>query len=145
MEDTKLLVEAALKAGVKFIVKAHLAGPASESDSTEMAKLHFESEQILKDSGIPYCIVHSSLLFNTILTFQRSNIKHKSVLQFPRTSHMWVSPTDVGHAIAKILIDPKPHIGKTYYFQGKESLSAEDITQQLAAKLGMDLIVSNFY
>jgi uncharacterized protein YbjT (DUF2867 family) len=115
-EQTKLITEAALKARVKFLLKVHLNSPLEEEkDSVPLvSKIHYNSEKILKQSGLQFCILRISPLYNQKFLKCPSNNKEED--QYFAS----ISPSDVGLAAAKILLEPQLHSGKTYILTGPE-------------------------
>lgn len=97
----------------------------SITDTTDSPqhKLHWLAEQALEWSGLPVVTMRKTVFMEGFfLRFVAADIRDKDELILPlgnsKTSP--VSAGDVSDAIAKILMNPAPHIGKVYNLTGPE-------------------------
>jgi NAD(P)H dehydrogenase (quinone) len=121
VEQQNNVLEAALKAGAKYLVRVG-GGPAvAVADSQSVVgRGHFAIEQRLRDSGIKWTILRPGLFMQNVLT-QAASIKNDSKMVLPFAKDLPVALIDVrdtGAVGARILVDPAPHAGKTYEFTG---------------------------
>lgn len=102
-------------------------------------KLHWLAEQALQWSGLPVVTVRPTVFlegFFRLLAAQ--GVRERDELAVPlgdrRTSP--VSAVDVAGAVAEILDDPAPHIGKIYNLTGPESADLEHYARVFSDVLG---------
>jgi len=102
-------------------------------------KLHWLAEQALQWSGLPVVTVRPTVFlegFFGLLAAQ--GVRERDELAVPlgngRTSP--ISAVDVARAVAEILDDPAPHIGKIYNLTGPESADLEHYARAFSDVLG---------
>jgi uncharacterized protein YbjT (DUF2867 family) len=121
VEQQNNVLEAALKAGAKYLVRVSGGRTVAVKDSESIVgRSHYQLEQRLHDSGIKWVILRPGLFMQNVLA-QAASIKNESKMVLPFAAHLPVALTDVrdtGAVGARILIDPAPHAGKTYEFTG---------------------------
>jgi uncharacterized protein YbjT (DUF2867 family) len=122
VEQQNNVLDAALKAGAKYLVRVGGGATVARSDSESVVgRGHAAIEQRLKDSGIKWVILRPGLFMQN--TFgQAASVKNDSKMVMSFAKDLPVALTDVrdtGAVGARILIDPAPHAGKTYEFTGK--------------------------
>lgn len=114
---TSTVTQAALKAGVKFIIKAQPFGPLTYNDSS-MAVLHRKCESVIKESGLKYCFIHCPP-FYSFLSLIFAHQEHSIKLNLDKDEEIsMVSESDVAKAIAIIASKPSEYYGKTLNFIG---------------------------
>jgi uncharacterized protein YbjT (DUF2867 family) len=102
-------------------------------------KLHWLSEQALSWSGLPVVTVRSTVfLEGFFLQLAAPGVRASDELALPmgggKTSP--ISSVDVAHAVAVILDDPAPHIGKIYDLTGAESAELDHFVRVFSEALG---------
>ncbi len=128
VEQQNNVLDAALKAGVKYLVRVG-GGPAvavADSESV-VGRSHHAIEKKLRESGIKWTILRPGLFMQNALG-QAASIKSdgKMVMSFPKDMPVaLIDVRDTGAVGARILIDPAPHAGKTYEFTGKRTTYGE--------------------
>jgi NAD(P)H dehydrogenase (quinone) len=138
VEQQNNVLDAAIKAGAKYLVRvsggAAVAFPGSPS---VVGQGHLAIEDRLKNSGIQWVILKPGLFMQN--TFgQAAGIKNDGKLVSTAPADLGIAYTDVrdtGALAARILIDPKPHAGKTYEFTGK-TVTSPQIAQAFSEVLG---------
>lgn len=122
VEQQNNVLDAAMKAGAKYLVRVSGARAVVVSDSESViGRSHYAIEQRLRDSGIGWVILRPGLFMQNVFT-QAATIKNDNKMVLPFAKDLPVALTDVrdtGAVGARILIDPAPHAGKTYEFTGK--------------------------
>jgi uncharacterized protein YbjT (DUF2867 family) len=128
VEQQNNVLDAAMKAGAKYFVRVSggrsVVDPKSES---VIGRSHYAIEERLCGSGIGWVILRPGLFMQNVFT-QAATIKSDSKIVLPFAKDLPVALTDVrdtGAVAARILVDPKPHAGKTYEFTGKLTNYAE--------------------
>ena len=121
-EQQNNVLDAALKAGVQYLVRIGGSRPLAKADSESVVgRGHAAIEERLKASGIKWVILCPGPFMQNVLD-QAASIKTDSrmVLPFAKDSPVaLIDVRDTGAVGARILLDPAPHAGKTYEFTGK--------------------------
>lgn len=102
-------------------------------------KLHWLAEQALNWSGLPVVHVRPTVfLEGFFLRFAAPGIKRANVLALPlgRGKTSPISAWDVACAVAAILADPVPHIGRIYELTGPESEDLDYFAREYSEALG---------
>ena len=122
VEQQNNVLEAALNAGVQYLVRVSGARAAAKADSESVVgRGHAAINERLKASAIKWVVLSPSVFMQNMLG-QAASIKTESKIMLPFARDLPVTPIDVrdtGAVSARILIDPAPHAGKTYDLTGK--------------------------
>jgi NAD(P)H dehydrogenase (quinone) len=115
------VLDAALKAGVKYLVRVS-GGRAVVGANAEsvVGRGHHAIEERLRGSGIGWVILRPGLFMQNTFA-QAALIKNDSKMVLPTPKDLpiaFIDVRDTGALGARILIDPVPHVGKTYEFTG---------------------------
>ena len=117
------VLDAALKAGAQYLVRVGGSRPLVKADSgSPVGRGHAAIEERLKASGINWVILAPGAPFMQNVLDQAASIKTDSRMVLPSAKDLPVALIDVRDTAAvgaRILIDPAPHVGKTYEFTGK--------------------------
>lgn len=128
VEQQNNVLEAALKAGTKYLVRVSGGRTVAIKDSESVVgRGHAAIEERLKGSGIKSTILRPGLFMQNLFG-QAGTIKSdgKMVMAYPADSPIaWTDVRDTGALGARILLDPEPHAGKTYEFTGKQTTNGE--------------------
>jgi NAD(P)H dehydrogenase (quinone) len=113
--QSKALVDAAKKAGVKHIVHLGVFSPEEDCYDQHFA-WHQMVEAYIKVSRIPHTFLHPNCFMQNFTGFY--GVAKNGKLRFYTSGKPvgWIALEDVGEASAKILIEGKPHYGKDYWF-----------------------------
>lgn len=138
VEQQNNVLDAALKAGAKYLVRVSGGAAVAFPDSPSVVgRGHIAIDDRLKSSGIGWVILKPGLFMQN--TFgQASGIKNDGKLvgtASPELGIAYIDVRDTGALAARILIDPKPHAGKTYEFTGK-TVTSSQIAQAFSEVLG---------
>jgi uncharacterized protein YbjT (DUF2867 family) len=123
VEQQNNVLDAALQAGVEYVVRGHHA-----------------IEERLRASGIKWVILRPGLFMQNTFT-QAALIKSDGKIAQPFAADLplaFIDVRDTGAVGARILVDPAPHIGKIYEFTGVRSNYgefAEVFSQVLGRKI----------
>jgi uncharacterized protein YbjT (DUF2867 family) len=129
---------AAKQADVRHIVKLSGYGAAADSRSAILQQ-HYESDEILINSGLNYTIIQPNSFFQNILLQARS-IRTRNRFRLPLGSvkQSFIDVSDIAEATLNILTD-KQHLNKVYQLTGAEALSCYDIAEQLSTVLDRNI------
>lgn len=133
--QSKAIVDAAKKAGVKHIVHLGVFSPQFDCYDPHFA-WHQMIEAYIRDSGIPCTFLHPNCFMQNFTGFY-GMAKNGRVRFYAKDKRVgWIALEDVGEAAAKILIEgPAKHQGKEYWFS-TESLNIHEIAQIFSAVTG---------
>jgi uncharacterized protein YbjT (DUF2867 family) len=111
----------------------------SETTNSPQHKLHWLAEQALTWSGLPVVTVRPTVfLEGFFLTLAAASVRNSDELALPmgRGKTSPISAVDVARAVAAILDDPLPHIGKIYDLTGAESADLDHYASVFSESLG---------
>jgi uncharacterized protein YbjT (DUF2867 family) len=111
----------------------------TETTASPQHKLQWLSEQSLNWSGLPVVHVRPTVfLEGFFLIFTADSVRESNQIRLPfgdgRTSP--IAAQDVARAVAAILADPQPHVGKIYHLTGPQSENMYFYSQEYSAALG---------
>jgi uncharacterized protein YbjT (DUF2867 family) len=111
----------------------------TETTESPQHKLHWLAEQALAWSGLPVVTVRPTVfLEGFFLRFAAAGVREADELAVPlgggKTSP--ISAMDVARAVAVILDDPAPHIGRIYNLTGSESADLNHHARAFSEALG---------
>src|SRR5262249_2318865 len=114
----------------------------SETTESPQHKLHWLAEQAVSWSGLPVVTMRPTVfLEGFFLTLAVDGVRASDELALPmgggKTSP--ISAVDVARAVATILDDPAPHIGKIYDLTGPESADLDHYARAFSDPLGKPL------
>ena len=135
LEVQSNFIEAARKAGVKYIVK--LSGIMPEIDSPfRFARMHGEIEQRLEASGLAYTHLRAGEFFPAYFRQVRS-IVAKGALILPMEDARIASIDIVDIAeVAITVLTQSGHEGKIYPLTGPEALTMAEVAERLSTATG---------
>lgn len=109
VQQAKNLISFAEQSGVKHIVYLSLLN-ADLSTKSQLGAWHKESEEYLQSkTGLKYTILRCNFLMSNILLWNGDDEKKASKLKLPANKLSWLHPSDLGLAVAKILLNPEQH------------------------------------
>jgi uncharacterized protein YbjT (DUF2867 family) len=110
-----------------------------ETTASPQHKLHWLAEQTLNWSGLPVIHVRPTVLFEgffLILTSDSVRESNQIRLPFGEGKTSPVAVEDVARAIAAVLTNPQPHIGRIYHLTGPQSENMDFYAQEYSKALG---------
>jgi len=138
VEQNNNAIEAAVQAGVKVLVRLSagraVVGPDSPAPS---GRTQHAVDEKLRASKLDWVILRPGLFMQNLLG-QAAAIKNDSKIVMPYAKDFRLALLDVrdtGALAARILIDPKPHLGKEYEFTGAMT-SFVEVTDVFSDVLG---------
>jgi uncharacterized protein YbjT (DUF2867 family) len=118
----------------------------TETTPSPQHKLHWLAEQALNWSGLPVVHVRPTVfLEGFFLTLTSDSVRESDQIRLPfgegKTSP--VAAEDVARAIAALIANPQPHIGKIYHLTGPQSESMHFFAQEYSKALGRAISYQN--
>jgi uncharacterized protein YbjT (DUF2867 family) len=111
----------------------------TETTTSPQHKLQWLSEQALNWSGLPVVHVRPTVFLEAFfLIFTSDSVRQTNQIRLPfgqgKTSP--IAAEDVARVFAAVLVDPQPHIGKTYHLTGPQSENMHFFAQEYSKALG---------
>ena len=129
------LIDAAAAAGVRHIVLAGAIGAAPDSPVT-LGRIHGESQERVKASGMAYTFLQPTFFMQNLLNFAES-IRQQGAFYLPLEDSRvaWIDARDIAAVAVKALTEPG-HEGKEYPLTGPEALTGDQLAATLSDVLG---------
>src|ERR1700739_3245481 len=111
----------------------------TETTNSPQHKLHWLAEQALSWSGLPVITMRPTVFlegFFLLLAAPGVRASDELALPFGGGKTSPISAVDVARAVAVILDDPAPHIGKIYDLTGSESADLDHYARVFSEALG---------
>jgi uncharacterized protein YbjT (DUF2867 family) len=136
VEQTKMLVEAAKKEGVKHIVKLSVMGADAEPGIV-LGRQHRDGEKAIQASGLAWTMLRPTFFMDNFTNFYGVDPKKDSTVYgaWGDGKACWVDSQDLGEVAAAALTDKK-HENKVYDLSGPEALSAAEVLDILGKAFG---------
>jgi uncharacterized protein YbjT (DUF2867 family) len=126
----KALVDAAVKAGVKKVVK--LAAMGSEHSDNPLRQV----EEHVRASGLAFTFLHPTWFMQNYTTSMAGAVKAGTLAEPAADKKTaFIDARDIAAVAATVLLEPG-HEGKTYTLTGPELLSRSEVAKILGQELG---------
>jgi uncharacterized protein YbjT (DUF2867 family) len=131
----RAFIKAAQSARVKHLVKFSGMGATAASES-ELLRLHAETDEVLRASGVPFTILQPNSFYQNILS-SADTIKTQGKFYLPlkHARQSTVDVRDINAVAAKVFTSPG-HEGKAYVITGPEALTFDEVAEKLSLVLG---------
>jgi len=128
-------IDAAKRANIEYIVRS--SGMGAAPDTTTLLNWHAQTDEHLKESGIPYTLLRPNSFMQNFITFNSYEIKTQNAIYLPLgdSKVSWIDVRDIATLAAQCFIESE-HIGKTYTLTGPEALSIEECATILSGGIG---------
>ena len=133
VQQTKTIVDAAVDAGVRFVVHLGVFGNGKSTDPHYA--WHELVERYIQGSGIAWCHLHPNFFMENLLSFMP--IKNGSV-SWPMGDGAagWTAADDIAAVAAKVLAEgPETHAGHDY-FLSTDVFNGPQLAEVLSTSLG---------
>jgi uncharacterized protein YbjT (DUF2867 family) len=128
------------RAGVEHVVLLSSGAAADGDTSNAVSRYMIESEDAVRESGVPWTILRSSGFMSNALRDWLPQLRAGDVVRAPfaRVRIAAIDPFDIA-AVAVAAFSAQAHRGRTYRLTGPESLLPSEQVATLAAVLGRNL------
>jgi len=130
------VIDACNESGVKHLVLNSALGAADYPKS--FPSWHRKVEERLKASGLAYTIFRPNSFMQNIVAFYAPTIRQESAfyaaMNGARISYLDLR--DIAATIAKALISPEAHFGKTYELNGPEAVTFTQLADRISRVCG---------
>ncbi|MDX2733800.1 NmrA family NAD(P)-binding protein [Streptomyces caniscabiei] len=112
------------------------------TDWSPQQRAHWVCEQVLDWSGLPTVNVRATLFVeNALITWMQQGPLSNGELRLPFGNQRLapIAAHDVAEVCVKILVDPAPHISKSYELTGPELKDMHGFAEDYAAALGREV------
>jgi NAD(P)H dehydrogenase (quinone) len=141
LEQHTHVIEAAQKAGVKFIAYTSLL--RADKSTLVLAGEHLETEKVLKNAGIPFTILRNSW-YTENYTGSISQVISSEVLLGSSGYGKISSATRADYAKAAVkILTTEGHEGKTYELAGDKAFTMADMAAEIARQTGKKIVYKN--
>jgi len=131
----KTVLSVAKKAGVKHIVKFSGFGASMDSPS-EIIRMHAESDELVKKSGLNYTLLQPNSFFQNILaSIPTIQAQGSFYLPMKDGSQSLIDVRDIAEVAVEVLTK-QGHENKTYKLSGPEALNFHQVAEILSDVLG---------
>jgi uncharacterized protein YbjT (DUF2867 family) len=131
-------IDTARRAKLKHVVKFSGMGADSRT-APELLRLHGETDDILRGSGVPFTILQPNSFYQNILS-SVDTIKAQGAFYLPlkNAAQSTLDIRDISAVAAKVFTT-SGHEGKTYVITGPEALTFHQVAEKLSAVLGRNI------
>jgi uncharacterized protein YbjT (DUF2867 family) len=132
------IIEAADNSDIGFILRSSLLDSHPESQHA-LYRIHGQIDEKVRDSGIPFCIVHPNAFMQNFAVYYSKSIIDNSEFYSTNdadTKLSWVDVRDIAAVDTEILIDPEAHDSEEYMVTGPKAISFSEISRILSMATG---------
>lgn len=129
------VVDAAKAKGVEHILYTSIV--QADKLLSPLAEDHFETEKLIKDSGISFTIFRNTF-YAEFLPLFLGNAMESGYWNFPSEGKKvnLAMRSEMAEAIAKSLFDPRQHLDKIYEITSNQAYSLQEIAETVEKKTG---------
>lgn len=141
----KNVVDAAKKAGVKFIV--YTSVPIKDLNTTaakSVLESHFQTEDYIKESGISYAFLRNNIYVDMVPMYVGEKVFETGIYLPAGTGKVpFALRREIGEGTANLLLQSEPLQNKIYDISNIELYSFEDVAQALSELSGKTITYTN--
>ena len=129
------LIGLASDADLSHVVRISAIGAGPDEPSMSL-RYHWQGEQDLEASGVPYTHIRANS-FNQNMLYAVTTIKSESKFYdcVGETRFAKVDTRDVGEVVAQVLTEDT-HVGQTYELTGPEAITFDEMAERLSSAVG---------
>lgn len=134
----KNAIEAARRAGINFI--AYTSIPKADTSEMQLAAEHKATEQIIRESGIPFAFLRNGWYFENYTDQLPSILQHKAVFGSAGQGRVSAaSRADYAEAAAAILTADN-HENKVYELGGDTAFTLSELAAEISKQTGGEIV-----
>lgn len=137
----KNVIEAAQKAGVQWIVYTSLL--RADTSSIGLADEHKATEEMLKDSGIPYTILRNGWYTENYTGSLPASIKNGALIGSAGDGKISSATREDYAAAAVAVLTGEGHKGKVYELAGDEAYTLQELAAEVSKQTGKTIPYNN--
>jgi NAD(P)H dehydrogenase (quinone) len=137
----KRLIDLAAQAGTR-VVKVSGTSAGIRPDGPDACRQHFDTEQHLADSGVPWAVVRPNGFMQTLIVAMAATVRERGLIANPlgTAGISLVDCADVGAVTAAVLTDPR-HDGRPHVLTGPAAPTYAEIAAVITEETGVDVKV----
>ena len=137
----KRLIDLAAGAGTR-VVKVSGTSAGIRPDGPDACRQHFDTEQHLADSGVPWAVVRPNGFMQTLIVAMAATVRERGLIANPlgTAGISLVDCSDVGAATAAVLTDPR-HDGHHHVLTGPTAPTYAEIAAVITDETAADVKV----
>lgn len=136
LDQHRIAIQAATEVGVRHLVYTSFQGAAEDAVFAH-ARLHWATEQLLRDSGTAFTALRDSFYLGIFPAFVGPDGVIRGPARDGRVAA--VSHDDVADVATAVLRDPAAHVGAVYDVTGLEALTMPEIAAVLSEVAGREI------
>src|SRR5207245_7664266 len=131
------IVRAAEELGVEHIVKASALG-ASDHSKSWIGREHWEVEQAIQRSGMPWTMLRPHAFMQNWLGDLAESVKKEGVIYSPIGDGRvpFIDTRDIAAVAAEVLLHPEAHVGKKSVLTGGAAVGYAEVAEVLSEATG---------
>jgi uncharacterized protein YbjT (DUF2867 family) len=135
------LIDLATQARTR-VVKVSGTSAGIRPDGPDACRQHFDAEQHLADSGVPWAVVRPNGFMQTLIVAMAATVRERGLIANPLDTAgiSLVDCADVGGATAAVLTDPR-HDGRPHVLTGPAAPTYAEIAAVITEETGVDVKV----
>lgn len=135
------LIDLATQVGTR-VVKVSGTSAGIGPDGPDACRQHFDAEQHLADSGVPWAVVRPNGFMQTLIVAMAATVRERGLIANPlgTAGISLVDCADVGAAAAVVLTDPR-HDGRHHVLTGPAAPTYAEIAAVIREETGVDVKV----
>ena len=134
----KSVIEAAHQTGVKFI--AYTSIPKADTTEMLLAAEHKETEQLIRESGIPFAFLRNGWYFENYTDQLPSILQHKAVFGSAGQGRVSAASRADYAAAAAAVLTTDNHENKVYELGGDEAFSLTELAAEISKQTGSEIV-----
>ena len=137
----KNIIEAAQKAGVKWIVYTSLLH--ADTSTLSLAGEHMETEKLLKESGIPYTILRNGWYTENYTGSVPGAVAGGALVGSAGEGKISSATREDFAEAAAVVLTGEGHTGKVYELAGDEAYTLADLAAEISKQTGKNISYNN--
>jgi NAD(P)H dehydrogenase (quinone) len=139
LQEHQNVVDAARRAGVRCLAYTSRALKEPDTLVNKLMVRHFQTEEYIKASGLPYIIFRNILYMDVLPLFTGPHVLETGInLPAGQGKVSFALRSDMGEAIANVLLE-REFTSRTYHFTGAEAYSFADVAAALTEAFGKNV------
>ncbi len=134
----KNVVEAAAKSGIKFI--AYTSIPKADSSAMKLAAEHRATEQLIRDSGIPYAFLRNSWYFENYTDQMAQTLEHGAIFGSAGNGRVSAAARADYAAAAAAVLSESGHENKIYELGGETAFTLSELAAEISKQTGKEIV-----
>jgi len=139
LEMAEVILKAAERFGRPHLVRLSVIG-ASINGPNENCRMHFQADEMLQKSGLPYTILKPNFFMDNLFLCLNS-IALESKIEWPAgdVSIGMIDARDIAESAIGVMNSLSAHVGRTYVLTGPAAVNFPSVCKTLSSQLGKEI------